>query len=203
VQDDIVMRLDQIGRLMHQLDAVRHERDDALEPDADRHDRVSREIEIARLRFERWGEEITLSDDEVILLGQLGESRALLGDSLRAMSDPDGNGVIDPQALSTLLRYAQDLGRQEEDAVLRAYDADGDGRFSSDERDRALAGIRADLALFERLRGVDLDLDGTVSAHEVERFLRAYERGDPSADLDADGRVGQTDLVRLSQGLSG
>lgn len=216
VNEEMVVRLDAIATLRWQLDQLRRERTMAeLTSDVNatgdpesvatsaREQRQDLDLQIMRVSLDRWCERMTLSDEELVLWGQLAESRVLAGDSLRMLVDPDGNGVVEPEAVGTLLQYSKDLARQEQNEMLRAYDADGDGAYSDSEAARAMEALRSDLADFERLRGVDVDLDGRASADEIERYIREYQRGSERADLNRDGRVDGADLVRFSRAITG
>lgn len=181
--------------------AIRHRADAPSDTPAD--EATQRGLDEQRRRLAQMGAPLDLSDEDLGLLHEWSEAKALMDESLWAMGDPDGDGAIDPPGAAGFLQYLGDFAAQHETRAILAFDLDADGVLSAHEAERAQERLRQELAVFERMRGVDIDLDGVVGPNEAEIYLRNYQRGETTADLDADGIVGPKDIERYLAAVGG
>jgi len=206
IDEAVIARLDSLRVQSERVRALRSDRAARLAAEgvSDPGSDPGSQVEAQRALLARLaGAELAFDADELELLRRLGEGRALQQDWLWRMGDPDGDGVVNPEAADGFLRYLEDGGSAEQQRMLMEFDVSGDGVLSPAERAAAEEGLRREVRDFERLQGVDIDLDGAVSANEMELFLRRFQRGDSLADLDGDGRLGADDLSRFEHAIAG
>ena len=140
--------------------------------------------------LEFMGADLGLSAEERASLRRLGEAMALRESSVWSLADPSGSGVVGEGGMAALLQYLGDFGLQQQQAILGAFDADGDGRLSAAEGAAAPRSPSPD-----RVRALR-DRHGPRQAHrrgQMELFLVLPAR-ESAADLDGDGVVSGADL---------
>lgn len=206
IDEAIIARLDTVQVQRDRVRTLRADRDahranqGAHAPDDDGTDRLQTTRDLIALVV---GDQLTLDDADLARLQHLGDARSLQQEFLWRMGDPDGDGLLNQEAADAFLRYLDDASSSEQQRLLMKYDTDADAVLSPAERAAAQEGLPRDLREFDRLAGVDIDLDGAVNVNEIELFLRRFQRGDAHADLNGDGQLGADDLGRFERAIAG
>jgi len=116
-------------------------------------------------------------------------------DRLLEEHDQDGDGVMSDEETLAMQDDWIEQQRQWFDSVTEQFDADGDEQLNLDERDTAWETAQRERARGRFLRRYDVNGDGRIGDADHERFVGAYDRGDPLADVNRDGVVNMDDLI--------
>lgn len=203
IDEGAISRLGMLADVQERIAAMRAARGGADGGDVEGGDggMIDNHHEAQSMLLEFMGADLGLSAKERASLRRLGEAMALRESAVWSLADPTGSGVVSTGGMAAMLQYLGDFGLQHQQAILGAFDADGDGRLSAAEGAAAAEGVRRRIEGFERLRGIDMDLDGRIDTNEMELFLRYFQRGEARADLDGDGVVGSADLARFLRAI--
>lgn len=154
-----------------------------------------------------WGGELPLTSEEMLAYEDLGRQRAdrVRREVRREFLQREGAGSfaeLSPEQRRELGSMQRNATQRMQRHFINRFDSSGDGRLSDADRERAAAEIRRRIGVMHSLRLIDLNADGEISPAEIRHYLVRFSRGDPSADLNADGVVDLEDLRILSELIS-
>ena len=113
--------------------------------------------------------------------------------------DADGDGQLNEQEREAARQEMREVRREISDRLVPQYDLDGDGELNEQERAAARPAYEAE---YDRLRVVAmLDRDGSRAVEPTELALAiiAISDGDPSYDLNRDGKTDYQDATYATE----
>lgn len=178
------------------LHAIREQRARTDAPPPGVPPRIERRRGLMLQDIERYFDgENPLAEHQLEAFDALSGALALGDPVLQSLADSNADGLVQDGEWGPLLQYLDDFAMQQREQMLRQYDADGNGRYSPEEAAIAERELGSLLDAVDQFAGIDLDFDGSLSSTEVMDYFDRHAGRDPTADLNADGRIDNADLA--------